>query len=164
MRCRFNPCIRKIPWRSKRPPTSVWAIVQRIAEPDTTERRHAILYSVKRQISVMKLVFFSSPNPYFIFGDLTVMMFLLFAFLRNRLSLCVPSCFRHAWLFVTPWTIGCQAPLSMGFRRQDYWNGLSCPLLGDLPNTGTELMSLMSPALTGGFFITSTTWEAHGMG
>ena len=60
--------------------------------------------------------------------------------------------------------IGCRAPQSMGFRRQDYWNGLSCPLLGDLPNPGTELMSLMSPALTGGFFITSTTWEAQGMG
>ena len=45
-------------------------------------------------------------------------------------------------------------------HRQEYWSGLSCPPLGDLPNPGIEPMSLMSPALAGGFFSTSTTWEA----
>ena len=34
----------------------------------------------------------------------------------------------------TPWTVACQAPLSMGFSRQEYWSGLSLPSLGDLPN------------------------------
>ena len=45
---------------------------------------------------------------------------------------------------VTSWTVGRQAPLSMGFPRQDYWSGLSCPLPGDLLNPGLELGS---PAL-----------------
>ena len=47
----------------------------------------------------------------------------------------------------------------MGFSRQEYWSGLSCPPSGDLPDPGIEPSSLMSPALTGGFFTTSTTWE-----
>ena len=47
------------------------------------------------------------------------------------------------------------APLSMGFSRQEYWSGLPCPPLGDLPDTGIEPMSLKSPALAGGFFTTS---------
>ena len=64
-------------------------------------------------------------------------------------------------LFETPWTVGCQAPLSLGFSRQEYWGGLSCPSPGDPPNPGIELRSLMSPALAGRFFTTSATWEAH---
>ena len=59
------------------------------------------------------------------------------------------------------WTVAHQAPLSMGFSRQEYWRGLSCPPPGDLPNPGIESGSL---ALAGGFFTTSATWEAliHG--
>ena len=49
-------------------------------------------------------------------------------------------------------TVAHQAPLSMGFSREEYWNGLPCPSLGDLPNPGIEPTSLMSPALAGGFF------------
>ena len=99
-------------------------------------------------------------------------------------------------LFVTLWTLGCysdaiyglycrQAPLSMGFSRQEYWSGLPYHLPGDLPDPGIEPVS---PALAGGFklgrslvsyspwgpkesdtterlhfslfFTTSTTWEA----
>ena len=62
-------------------------------------------------------------------------------------------------LFVTPWTVARQAPLSMEFSRQEYWSGLPCPRPGDLPNPGIEPMSLLSPALAGGFFTTSATWE-----
>ena len=62
--------------------------------------------------------------------------------------------------FVTPWTVALQAPLSLGFSRQEHWSGLPCPLPGDLPDPGIELASLMSPALAGGFFTTSATWEA----
>ena len=54
-----------------------------------------------------------------------------------------------------------QVPLSMGFSRQEYWCGWLCPPPGDLLNPGTELTSLMSPALTSKFFTTSTTWAAH---
>ena len=54
-----------------------------------------------------------------------------------------------------PWTVAHQVPLSMGFSRQEYWNGLPCPP----SDPGVEPMSLMSPALADGFFTTSTTWE-----
>ena len=63
---------------------------------------------------------------------------------------------------VTPWTIARQAPLSMGFFRQEYWSGLPCFILGDLPNPGIEPVSLTSPALVGRFFTSSATWEALG--
>ena len=51
--------------------------------------------------------------------------------------------------FATPWTIACQAPLSMGFPRQEYWSGWPLPSPGDLPDPG-----IGSPALAGGFFTT----------
>ena len=53
------------------------------------------------------------------------------------------------WLFVTPWTGACQAPLSMEFSRQEYWSGFPLPPPGDLPDPGIESVS---PALEGGFF------------
>ena len=40
--------------------------------------------------------------------------------------------------FATPWTVTCQAPLSMGFSRQEYWSGLLFPSLGNLPDPGIE--------------------------
>ena len=61
----------------------------------------------------------------------------------------------------TPWTIACQAPLSMGFPRQEQWSGLTLPSPGDLPDPGIKLPSLRSTALVGKFFITSNTWEAQ---
>ena len=70
------------------------------------------------------------------------------------------SRFSCVQLFATPWTVTCQAPLSMEFSRQEDWSGLPFPSPGDLPNPGNQPMSLMSPALAGGFFTTSTTWEA----
>ena len=48
----------------------------------------------------------------------------------------------------------------MGFSRQEYWSRLPCPPPGELPDPGIEPSVLMSPALVGGFFTTSTTWEA----
>ena len=68
------------------------------------------------------------------------------------------SCFSHVQLFVTPWTVDPQAPLSVGFSRQEYWSGLPCPPTGDLPNPGIKLVS---PALGNGFFTISATLEAH---
>ena len=67
----------------------------------------------------------------------------------------------HVQLLGTPWTIAHQALLSMEFSRQEYWSGLPFPSPGDLPETGIEHQSLMSPALAGRFFTTSTTWEAQ---
>ena len=67
----------------------------------------------------------------------------------------------HVRLFTTLWTVVCQAPLSMGFSRQEYWSGLPCPLPGDLPDWGTETLTHVSPVLAGGSFTTSATWGAH---
>ena len=60
----------------------------------------------------------------------------------------------------TLWTVARQAPVSMGFSRQDYWSGLPFPSPGDPPNPGMEPTSLLSPSSAGGFFTASTTWEA----
>jgi len=62
-------------------------------------------------------------------------------------------------LSVTSWTVARQAPLSVGFSRQEYWGGLSCPLPGDPPDPGIKPKSLASPTLAGKFFSTSTTWD-----
>ena len=58
------------------------------------------------------------------------------------------SCVR---LFVTPWTVARQAPLSMEFSRQEYWSGLPFPTPGDLPDPVVEPASLMAPELASGF-------------
>ena len=58
------------------------------------------------------------------------------------------------------WTVAHQAPLPMEFSREEYRSGVPLPSPGDLPNSGIEHRSLASPALTGGFFTTSATWEA----
>ena len=71
--------------------------------------------------------------------------------------ICGHNDFSRVWLFETAWTVAHQAPLSMGFSRQEYWSGLPFPSPGDLPKPGIELES---PALAGGFFTISTSWEA----
>ena len=63
------------------------------------------------------------------------------------LSLTVGAHLSCVWLFVTPWTVTCQVPLSMGFPRQEHWSGLPCPPLGYLLNPGMEPMSPASRAL-----------------
>ena len=73
------------------------------------------------------------------------------------------SWFSRVHLYATLWATACQAPLSMGFSRQEYWSGLPCPPPRDLPNAGIEPGSLTSPALARRFFTISTTWEALGL-
>ena len=60
-------------------------------------------------------------------------------------TLCVQPC-------VTLWTVAHQAPLSVGFSRQEHWSGLPCPPPADFPDTRIELTALMPPALVGEFF------------
>ena len=69
------------------------------------------------------------------------------------------SHFSHCQLLCNPMDYSRQAPLSMRFLRQQYWSGFPSP--GDLPDPGTKPTSLASPALAGGFFTTSATWEAQ---
>ena len=72
--------------------------------------------------------------------------------------LCVLSCVQ---LFMTKWTEACLAPLSMEFSRQEYWRTMPFLIGEDLPNSGVQPMSVLSPALANGFFTTSITWEAQ---
>ena len=74
----------------------------------------------------------------------------------NSVCVCVCVCsVAELCLFSDPWTVASQAPLSMGFSRQEYWIGLPFLTPGDLPNSGIEHASLASPALAGVFFTTS---------
>ena len=66
---------------------------------------------------------------------------------------CMSSRLSHIQHFVTLCTIAHQSPLFMEVSRQEYWSVLPCPSLVDLPDPGIE------PALAGGFFIASATWE-----
>ena len=85
------------------------------------------------------------------------------SFLRNSFSVhvCMLSHLSSVQLFAMLWTVARQAPLSMGFSRQDYWSGLPWPPPGYLPDPRIEPSSLMSAALAGRFFTASTTWETH---
>ena len=74
---------------------------------------------------------------------------------------CVWSCLSHAQLFATLWTVAHQAPLPMGFSRQEYWSGLPFPSSGDSPDPRIELVSLTSPALAGSIFTASATWKVQ---
>ena len=79
----------------------------------------------------------------------------------DNVWMCVLSHFSHVRLLATPWTIACQAPLCMCFSRHEYWSGLPCVPLGDLPDPGIQPVSPGSLALAGGFFYHWATWEAH---
>ena len=72
--------------------------------------------------------------------------------IKNQASML--SHFSRVRLLATLRTIAQQAPLSMGFFRQEYWSGLPCPPPGDLPDPRIEPVF---PALAGGFFTTETT-------
>ena len=77
----------------------------------------------------------------------TAFYYVLYMFVFYKtVCVCVLS---HVGLFATPWTVAHQAPLSMGFSRQEYWSGLPFPSPGDLLDPGIEPMS---PALAGRFF------------
>ena len=78
------------------------------------------------------------PNLYYCCGCFSFLSFFFF----------LPSC---VWLFATSWTVALQAPLSMGFPRQEYWRGLPFSTPGDLPDPGIKSAS---PALAGSLFTT----------
>ena len=72
----------------------------------------------------------------------------------ERCSACMLSRFSHVWPLATTWTLALQAPLSMGFCRQEYWSGQPFFSPGDLPNPGIELESsaLQADSLLSSFF------------
>ena len=76
---------------------------------------------------------------------------------------CVCVCARVlscVWLFVIPWTVTLQGPLSMEFSRQESWSRLLFPTPGDLSDPGIKPTSLSPPALAGRFFYYCSTCEA----
>ena len=64
-------------------------------------------------------------------------------------------CARRVWLFATPQIVACQAPLSIGFLRQEHWSRLPFPTPRDLSDPGIKPTSLASPAVAGRFLITA---------
>ena len=84
--------------------------------------------------------------------------------IRHSSALIIVETFSRVQLFVTPWSVAHQAPLSMGLPRQEYWSGLPFPPPGHLPYPGVDPMS---PELAGRFFTMEThssilAWEIHG--
>ena len=71
---------------------------------------------------------------------------------------CVLSCFSHVRLFGALWTVACQAPLSMGFSRQEYWSELPFPPPGCFPDSRIEPVP---PELAGDFFTTEPPGKSH---
>ena len=69
----------------------------------------------------------------------------------------------RVWVFVTLWTLGCQAPLSMGFSKQGYQSQLPFPTPGHFPDSGIKTESLASLTLAGGFFTTAPPWKLYSL-
>ena len=133
-----------------------WILSQNI--PQTHGRNGHFLFS-----SLMKLIY-SPLHGYIALGPHLVQSLLCIDLMWNFLeSECVLSCI---WFFTTLWTVAHQAPLPMGFFRQEYWSGLPFPSPGDLLDPGIELASPESPALADKFFTTDSlpgaTWEGPG--
>ena len=84
------------------------------------------LFTIKNKIS--------SVNSYFFLSVLYMIL--------NYV--CMLSRFSHVWLFAILWTVALQAPLSIGFSRQEYWSGMPCPPPGDFPDPGMEPASHVS--------------------
>ena len=75
---------------------------------------------------------------------------------KHVACMCMLSRFSRVQLFMTPWAVACQAALCMGFLRQEYWSGLSCPPPRDLPDPRIELASPGAPTLQA-----ISLWRSH---
>ena len=75
--------------------------------------------------------------------------------------MCCTKLLQFCLTLCDPMDCSYQAPLSMGFSRQEYWSGLPCPPPGQISDPWIKPTFLMSPALAGGFFTSSITWEAQ---
>ena len=124
-----------------------WIIVCR----DGTQKS---VLSIKVSLEILLLILVWCENPRLRSPDLEALATIVYFCVCAKLL-------QLSRLFVTLRTVPCQALLSMGFSRQEYSRGLPCSPPGHLPDTGIKPVSLMSPALAGGFFTTSATWEAH---
>ena len=122
--------------------------------PGTVVRSALIVY-----ILIIMQVLFTCDLPYFFSMYHFISPQFIYEYFLNFLCIYPYMCvwaqlLSRAWLFVTPWTVAHQAPLSMGFSQQGYWSGLPFSHPGGLPNPGTKPTSPVSPALAGRFFTT----------
>ena len=159
----FNPWVRKISWRRKWQHTPVflpgkshgWRSLVGYSpwgrkELDTTESLHFTSLRIL-VISPSKLLTLGSTpsslstvpsynsTPHLLLSQKpSTSDVIVPASVRSSYPLCVLNDFSPVQLFATLWTIPLQAPLSMGFSRQEYWSGLPLPSLGDLPDPGIK--------------------------
>ena len=112
-----------------------------------------IAHTFKKETVVYLTTFLSD----YIFSP--VLVFWVFFFFT--VHLCMLSLFSHVQLFATPWTIACQASLSLRFSRQEYWSGLPFPTLGDLPHPGTELKSPVGRWILYHWATQKTPWPSY---
>ena len=129
--------------------------------PTLSPSNYTFVFHICDSISVSSIIsfiqFLSIPH----ISDMIYLLFYVWLTPLNMtvskpihvLQMCVYSHLSHAQLFESLWTVVHQAPLSMGFSRQEYWSGLSCPPPGDLPEPGIELVSCSSCS-AGRFFTT----------
>ena len=85
----------------------------------------------------------------------TISQKLLYGQMSIYLSIYMLSLSSSVWLFVTLWAVACQAPLFMGFSRQESWSGLPCPAPKESSWPRDQTWAFCYPALTGRFFATS---------
>ena len=82
--------------------------------------------------------------------------------LPNKASVCVlGKVLQLCPTLATPWTVACQAPLSMGFSRQEYWSGLQYPAPGDFPDPGLKPVAPVAPTLQTGSLLISHWGNTH---
>ena len=137
----FNPWVRKIPWKRTWQPTSGFL------PGESQGQRSLVGYSPrgrKKSDMTERLPFL----PFTFKGRLKT------GICEDGLSLLMLSFFSHVRLCEILWTIAHQAPLSLGFSRQEYWSGLPRPSPGDLPLPGIEPVSPAAPAVACRFFTT----------
>ena len=145
-------------WQDLSSPAGDWTYV---LSNESLSPNHWTAREVPEVFWVFLKVFFSIEVQLTCFFKYTTTLFQLYINICIYMRVCKLSRFSCVRLIVTLWTVAHQAPLSMGFSRQEYLSGLPCPPPGDLPHPGIEPTSLTSPALAGGFFTTSTTWEDY---
>ena len=176
-RYKFNPWVRKIPWSRKWQSTPVFLPGKfhgqrslagyspwMCKELNTTERLNTHIVDLQYCVSFWYTekrfsiyTFFFRLFSYTIYYRILSRIAGLYS--RSLLIICfayisvfILSCFGRVWLFVTPWTVTLQVPLSMWFSRREYWSGLPWPPPGDLPQPGIEPVSLMSLRWLAGSF------------
>ena len=116
----------------------------------STQCSQAIFYlSLLKQSNYIMIIYNSSMeySVWHIINICWINQYIKAPLSRPNTSYWVLSFFSRVQLFATLWSVAYQAPLSMGFSRQQYWSGLPCPSPGNLPNAGIKPVSPAAPAL-----------------